>query len=138
MKALIKYSNWLIKTRGEIRPEVGDITHYIINDLDLKKGETKDNVVTEETIYHFKLGILKFDRYFGNSYVEMDLPEIEYEDDINGNYVGSIGRLHIVTLSEGNDNKWHLWNSAVGNYLLFSGTLIECKQKAEELLWKAK
>ena len=136
MKALILYKDWLLKTRGEIRPEVGDKVRTTdnltepFNVIDIRKPE------------HFELQILVSVvwEYISDLYVEIELPEIEWKTAKNKGIVKGNTKPYIIN-GYINDISFFKINCkyepilTINERTIFKGTLEECKLKAEELLW---
>ena len=117
MKTLIKYSDWLMLTRGKIEPRIGDKIIFV-EEAELKKGE-----IRQIEIDWFHINNQKLPDY----YVEVPYPEIKWVD--NELFVGN----QIVYKIFWTPNEYEL-HSIEG--IIFKGTLEECKTKANELLWK--
>lgn len=88
-KALIKYSNWLLLNRGEIRPEVGDRIKYLCDNYTFTNEEIK--FIHNDYLY---IGDYKNESpvLYDDCYVEIDYnpnEAIEFTKWVNSNYIQS-------------------------------------------------
>lgn len=133
MKVLIKYKNYLLQFRGKLEPKLGDkITSF------------KNPNTTKVTGDLLKAAsIIGNANYWEDYYVEIDFPNIEWRtanqdkskkaNRKNHRIIGYLNQTAFITINtKYNTPKLELH----GGRFIHEGTLEECKQKAQELLFK--
>lgn len=133
-KILQPYKDWLMLTRDKIEPKVGDNIQETY-DSGMKDKTVDDNFIKD----YYNTG----ECYLDDCYVEVPYPVIEWREKkhINPNYMNAIiathtayvGKLPLDINIEEDDND----NDSVLNYddIIFEGTVSECKQQANKLLY---
>ena len=139
MKVEMKYSDWLLTTRGGIKPMVGDKIRTIAairGNQGLQNNVIKEVIEYDEqqynSVYNFQIRYRQTSRVIENCFVEVDFPEIEWKE-INTSYYALINKVRLSFDICEVDGIFQLDDSC--NNIILKGTLEECKLKANELLF---
>ena len=124
MKGLISYTDWLLLTRGKLRPEIGDTFICRFTDEIFKISTERDLVAVSWSLNMGKSDYL----------IELEFPTIKWDKVGAITYRGCVGNIDALTIHKNEELGVHELSFNDGA-LMFEGSLTECKQKANNLLY---
>lgn len=134
IQSLISYTDWLMFIRGEICPMIGD--KYFDTNTD------EFQLWNEDDIEGWKY-VNNDEAYFATYYVEVPYPVIEWKGEYATLSIDKYNRIKgfinsnplFVIINTVGESDWNLNNYASNNCKLFNGSLEECKNFANKLLY---